>query len=339
MNDANQRGVSLSEIGRLQGNSVLMPMQYSSVTGEAIGFDIVNPSNSVVHIDLSQYSKKEGNILTNHHIRQSLYEKYSFLVDNVPAATAVFESNANTYPRGFVFKDADDKNVFTTIGYKKNGEPAKQLPVTITGNLLTEDRVYLGKVDLQHPLLATGGVWYHYLPEEVLLHEHCHASYELQDWTSHSIQDYKEALNHKLVPEREIVPIDLVNETMRKPRGQALRDATDYFSSQFPSNGVHGDDAAMSIDALRHGPIPDALKHYSHPKVNGLHSQSKGADSHDFIDKAGSLHPLAMAQLKFELSAFDSAHQQNFVFSRISDVINNHKKLKNSDTFHSDLAF
>ncbi len=324
---------------RLQGNSILGAMQYDKVTDMALGFDIFNPNKSVVHINLSQYSKKDSDNASNNLLRQFVYEKYAFLAENVPAATALFESNAKTFPKGFVLLDADDKDVFSYMGYLKDGKPGKQLPVSIKGNVLAEDRVYRGKSGFWDILTPEGGVWYRYHPEEVLLHEHCHASMELQDWTPHAQRDYDDMLKQRIVPIREVVPIEFVNETMLKPREQPPRDPDDYFTIRIPADGVRGVDRPTDIEALRHGPIPDELKQYSHPKVNDLQSRSKDMNINDSIERSGLLHPVTtMSKLKVELSSFDSTQQQNFVFSRIIDLLKSNEQLQKLNVFNPELV-
>ncbi|PKO47056.1 MAG: hypothetical protein CVU29_03770 [Betaproteobacteria bacterium HGW-Betaproteobacteria-22] len=249
---------------KLSGTTKLSALQYDKKSGEILGFDLINPDQSALHIDLREYRKKDGNVMSNHALKQAVYASYRFLVENVPAATAVFESNAHTFPKGIVFNHADDVHVASTFSYLRNGEPDTKKPVFISGDLFQKNRVYRGLEDVFKT--AKGGAWYAYLPIEILLHEHVHASYELQDWKNQPVNTYQKDLDNRRVPERERLAIAFVNEVIRKPTGQMIRDENDYFLSGMPHDGMLKNRVQMDVNKLRLGPIPDALKHYSHPK-------------------------------------------------------------------------
>lgn len=308
----------MTGIMKLSGTSKLSALQYDANSGEVLGFDVINPNHSLLHIDLHQYRKKAGDVMSNHALKLAVYELYQFLAENVPAATAVFESDAHTFPKGIVFNHADEPHVASTFSYLKGGEPDTKKPFVITGDLFLKGRAYRGLEDVFNK--AQGGAWYASLPAEILLHEHVHASYELQDWKNQPVDGYQKDLDKRRVPERERLAISFVNEVLRKPIGQVIRDENDYFLPGMPKNGMLKERVEMDINKLRMGAVPDALKHYSHPVlVKNLDDVMQWR----LLDTL--LTENKRTAIQQQLSTFFNAEQQSVIYERLHAQLMQHR--------------
>jgi len=231
---------------------------------------------------------------------------------------------------GFVLTKPEQHAALSSMRYLPNGLPDKKFPVIISGDLLADDRVYKGQTHSSTPS-SEAGTWHQLLVHEVVLHEHCHASLELQDWTSHAFTDYKKSVKNRVVPVREYAPIDFVNETLRKPRGQAPRDPQDYFMTR-PANANKGVDLPLNPELLKVGPIPQALHRYTKPELIAL---DELVSFNLYRDKLGQILPAHIQESLFmEIKTFNAFPDQLSVLSKVYAISNTQFTTAHSQASH-----
>lgn len=281
---------------KLEGNSKLENRQINPETQELLSFDIKNPNGSTLHIDLSTYSRTSESAKSANALREAVFENYKFLAENVPAATAVFESNAREFPQGITWQKPGTMGLWnkSSPGKGDNTDNPQTTPVMMTGNL----RLPSGADPIQssggashedaraQEYLAKDKTWNMHLSPEALLHEHIHATREYQNWLSTQAQLDKNTqadiniprdnLTEKMRLENEGMAIEFVNKTILAPLGIPERDPNAYRTVK-PANAAIQTRYEYSEDdkeKLRNGPIPEELKSYSHPKAIPLEKHS-----------------------------------------------------------------
>lgn len=288
---------------KLEGNSKLGNRQIDPETQELRGFDVINPNGSTLHIELSAYSRTSEASGSANKLRETVFENYQFLVENVPAATAVFESNAREFPKGVTWQKPGAIGLWnkSSPGKGDNTENPQTAPVIMTGNLNLPSGA--------DPIQSSGGAshedaraqeyfskdktWNMHLSPEALLHEHVHATPEYQNWQSTQAQLDKNAKSGINIPrdnlmevirlENEGKAIEFVNKTMLSPLGIPERDPNAYRTVK-PSNiTVQPRDNYSEHDKnrLHNGPIPEELQSYSHPRAVPLQKHSSINDKID----------------------------------------------------------
>ncbi|NOS94993.1 MAG: hypothetical protein HOP26_01045 [Methylotenera sp.] len=326
----------------LSGNAkVSEPMVDSH--GLIKGFIIDNPKGFDLQVDLQHFLLNEENAEENKKLRQTIYDTYKLAAQSVPAFTPLAECVAQTSQHILHSEANKPEGVFSNIIYLENtlktidNNLADTLPVVnIAGNPTLPDREIsvevdtdaghvktIAKIEQQNKYyLGKDGLWYTTNPLEVITHEIAHACKDLQNLTKAGDFAYESSKKQGITPEDEKRVINFVNQVLLEPRGMSGRDLNSDTAVK-PNNATVGNYApldAMGIERLKHAPIPNELKSYSQPKVIDFNSHSKN-NSHDFTRESSFVHPITLGQLKRELAAFDSEHQQSFVFSRISEVM------------------
>jgi hypothetical protein len=301
---------------QLVGNSHVSEMQRDKITGAITGFDIINPNNTKLHIDLSLYSKTSQTVDSADKLKEAVYKNYEFLAEHVPAATAVFENNVKMFPKGVVWagpqvpglwadavgkgveineKDAKVKELSTKLGFDMKDKalmtgnlklPTGAGPIETAGGGTHEDALaqdYLGK----------DRKWHKQTPQEALMHEHAHLVPELQNF--HTISELRvinpgvppDNLKDKTRLENEGKAIEFVNQVMMKPVGIPERDPDKYrevkpADIEAPARTAYN---FMDLESLHQGPIPKSLSTYSQPvaqpvKLNGKLYGDNSDNSH-----------------------------------------------------------
>jgi hypothetical protein len=276
---------------KLVGNSTVSPMQYDKETEAAIGFDIQNPNGTKLHVELPQYLRQSEASHSANKLRAQVYHDFKFLAENVPAATPMFESIANDYPKGIAFQRADKFGLWNeSPGKNENTLDPKSAPAVITGNLrLTEGDSPLqsggggASTDMKaHHFLGKDGKWHVHTHEEALLHELSHSVKNLQNMLSAKEMLEENAKAGVIIPvenvkinirqENEARAIALVNKVLASPLRRPEQAPDSYgmmrpFGTNFQSAKAY---TSAEMDALKRVPIPEELSALSQPKVKEI---------------------------------------------------------------------
>lgn len=204
---------------QLTGNSHVSELQIDEKTNAITGFDIINPNNTKLHVDLSLYSKAAQSVESANKLKEAVYEIYDFRVKHVPTATAIYEQQASKYPNGIVWAQPDVKGLWAEapgkgfeeidkageyrrleanlnrIAKNVNGiQDNQNLNFSLAGKALMTGNLTLpaGGDPIRHAGGATtedalaqdykgkDGKWYKHNPQEALGHEDLHLT-SMQD--------------------------------------------------------------------------------------------------------------------------------------------------------------
>lgn len=132
---------------KLTGNAKFEHVKHDA-NAMLVSFDIVNPpskkqpAGSLLHFDLSEYSREGENVDANRILREKFYQAAHFLAENVPAFTALSASVAESGAQRFVLKNPDATRFGIAIfpGVTTIEKVDVNKPVIMVGNLdrLTE---------------------------------------------------------------------------------------------------------------------------------------------------------------------------------------------------------
>lgn len=266
----------MTDSTKLINNSKITNEVFETESGIVKGFDVVNPNGSKVHIDLSQYVSKSHEWYQSEstpELRREVYTAYKALVENVPAATPLFENIAENFPQGISHEKSDYLGAFNNSPGKNSSNTSSPLdtPIVILGNISLPKmnghdqpgKYYMG-VDRQ---------WHTNSPVEVLLHELGHSSSKLQNWTPAGIALYNQDLAQGIAPKDEKRTMEFLSTVLRVPIGKVAEDLESY-SLKRPDNLVPAPNPPKDFEGLRHGQIPKLFEEYSQPKVVPVAEQS-----------------------------------------------------------------
>lgn len=357
MNDQEEKVYHTILVGN---SSVSEPVMDSQ--GLIKGFVIDNPKGADIQVDLQHFLLERTATEENKKLRQTVYDAYKLAAESVPAFTPLAECVAESSQHIIHTEASKPEGVFSNIVYLKNAlktadghAPELLAAVNIAGNPNLPDREIpvefdtdkghfktIAKIEQQNKYyLGKDTLWYTTNPLEVITHEVAHACKDLQNLTKEGDFAYESSKKKGITPEDEKRVISFVNQVLLQPRGMSGRDLNSdtAVKPESAAMGKYMPLDASGVEKLKHGPIPTELKLYSQPKMVDLQSQSHDMSNHKSIQRSDLLHPTVMAQLKIELTGFDSVQQQNFVFSRINDVLRSNEDMQKPNRCDSDLAF
>lgn len=347
---------------QLVGNSKVGELQYDKITGAITGFDIVNPNNTKLHIDLSLYSKTSQSISSANKLKESVYQYYGFLAEHVPAATALFENNAKMFPKGVVWAapqvpglwaDSVGKGLEYTEKNNRIDQLSKKYHVDMRGKALMTGNLTLpgggGPIEtsggssyedaLAQDYLGKDGKWHKQTPQEALLHEHAHLAPPLQNFYSVSQQRSihpalpQENIKMRTRVENETRAIEFVNAVMLRPMGIPERDPSKYFEIK-PSNIVAPARMAYKqhdFENLHHTPIPKSLDGYSKPTLKQIQLNK---NLYSVADEADHSMQVVSSAIRYVAANF-SENQQNAIYSRLADRLSEFSANQNKSQDHS----